>query len=117
MTSRGADNESVEGQAGRAPGPTAAVLLLPAFLIVGIGLGAAYGAWLGNTAYGPGPFRGATFALLPLALSLLVILPLVGAGPAGAGLGNGPFPALGETIRHLAYGLVLGTLYPALVRP
>jgi hypothetical protein len=46
-----------------------------------------------------------------------VILPVVGAGPAGAGLEAGPIPALGETIRHLAYGLVLGTLYPALARP
>ena len=76
-----------------------------------------YGAWLGNAARGPGPFRGAAFALLPLAGSLLLILPMAGAGAAGAGLGTGAIPALGETIRDLAYGLVLGTLYPALVRP
>jgi membrane protein DedA with SNARE-associated domain len=107
----------LSGQVGRAPGPTAAVLLLPAFLLVGVGLGAAYGAWLGNAGYGPGPCRGAAFALLPLVASLLVILPMVGAGPAGVDLGAGPIPALGETIRHLGYGLVLGTLYPALVRP
>ena len=59
----------------------AAVLLLPAFLVVGVALGAAYGAWLGNASYGAGSLRGAAFALLPLAGSLLVLLPLVGAGP------------------------------------
>jgi membrane protein DedA with SNARE-associated domain len=107
----------LSGQIGQAPGLAAAVLLLPAFLVVGAALGAAYGAWLGNSSCGAGPVRGAAFALLPLAGSFLVILPVVGAGPAGAGLEAGPIPALGETIRHLAYGLVLGTLYPALARP
>ena len=107
----------LSGQIGRAPGLAAAVLLLPALLFVGVALGAIYGAWLGNASRGPGPFRGAAFALLPLAASLLVILPMVGAGTAGAGLAAGLIPAVGETIRHLAYGLVLGTLYPALVRP
>ena len=100
----------------RAPGPAVA-LLLPACLLIGAGLGAAYGAWLGNASYCRGPLRGAAFALLPLGGSLLLALPLVGAGPAGLGLGAGPIPAVGEAVRHLAFGLVLGTLYPALARP
>ena len=102
--------------AARAPGPAVAVLL-PAFLLVGAGLGGAYGVWLGNASSGRGPLRGAAFALLPLGGSLLVALPLAGAGPAGVELGAGALPALGEAARHLVFGLVLGTLYPGLARP
>jgi hypothetical protein len=102
---------------GREGGPGTAVLLLPAFLIVGIGLGALYGGWLGNSGYVRGTLRGATFSLLPLCLALFVLFPLIGAGVAGLDLRAGLIPALGESIRHLAYGLVLGTVYPALTRP
>jgi membrane protein DedA with SNARE-associated domain len=102
---------------GRSPGFVAAWLLIPALLGVGAGLGALFGAWLGNSSYSRGPLRGALFALLPLACSLLVALPLVGAGPAGLSLGVGPIPAAGELIRHVVFGLVLGTVYPALARP
>jgi hypothetical protein len=91
--------------------------MLPAVLAVGAVIGAIYGAWLGNASYARGPLRGALFALLPLVLCLTIVLPLLGAGLAGFGLEAGPVPLLGETIRHLAYGLVLGTLYPALARP
>jgi membrane protein DedA with SNARE-associated domain len=100
----------------RTPGVAAALLLLPAALLVGVGLGAVYAAWLGKASHG-GPLRGAAFALIPLTVSLLVVLPLVGAGPAGLALDAGPVPAAGETIRHLTFGLVLGTLYPAMARP
>jgi membrane protein DedA with SNARE-associated domain len=101
----------------RAPGLLAASLLVPALLLFGAGLGALYGAWLGNNTYGRGPIVGAAFALLPLALSLLLFLPLLGAGLAGFGLDAGPVPLAGEVIRHLIYGLVLGTVYPGLARP
>jgi membrane-associated protein len=101
----------------RAPAAAAASLLFPALLIVGALLGAAYGAWVGQKARGGGPLYGAAFALLPLGLSLLVVLPLLGAGPAGLQLGAGPVPAAGETVRQLTFGLVLGTIYPALARP
>lgn len=101
----------------RAPGAAAALFLLPAFLGVGTALGALYGAWLGNSSYRHGQLHGAAFSLLPLAGLLVVILPLVGAGPAGIGLGAGAIPALGEAIRHVAFGLILGTVYPALARP
>ena len=107
----------VIGVFGRSPGTLIGWLLLPAVLVVGALLGALYGAWLGNASYSRGPLRGALFSLLPLSLCLTVILPLLGAGPAGLGLGAGPTPLAGETIRHLAFGLVLGTLYPALARP
>ncbi len=42
----------------RAPGAAAALFLLPAFLGVGVALGALYGAWLGNSTYRRGPIRG-----------------------------------------------------------
>ena len=101
----------------RSPSPLLIWLLVPAMLAVGAGLGALYGWWLGNASYCRGPLQGVAFALLPLAVSLGVLLPLLGAGPAGFGLGVGPIPLAGETLRHLVYGLVLGTIYPALARP
>ena len=107
----------VTAELGRSPGTLIGWLMLPAVLGVGAALGALYGAWLGNASYYRGPLRGALFSLLPLALSLAIVLPLVGAGPAGLGLKAGLVPLVGETIRHLTYGLVLGTLYPALARP
>ena len=102
---------------GRSPSFAAAWLLIPALLVFGGLLGAIYGVWLGNSSYVGGPPRGALFALLPLTFSLLIILPLLGAGPAGLNLKAGAVPLAGELIRHLSFGLVLGTLYPALARP
>jgi hypothetical protein len=54
--------------------------------------------------------KGLLFAVIPLALALLFVLPTLGLGfpgvrsPAGA--------RLSELIRHLAYGLVLGLTFP-----
>lgn len=101
----------------RTPGLFVAWLLVPAVIVIGGALGALYGAWLGNSSYSRGPLRGVAFALLPLGVSLFGLLPLLGTGLAGFGLGAGPIPLLGETVRHVAFGLVLGTLYPALARP
>ena len=59
---------------------------------------------------------GLLFALLPLAFSLVVVMPLLGAGLAGLGLGMGLVPLAGETLRHLLYGLALSTSYTLLSR-
>jgi hypothetical protein len=56
------------------------------------------------------------FALLPLAVSLLVIMPALGGGPAGVGLGMGLVPLGGELVRHVLYGSVLSTSYTLLTR-
>jgi hypothetical protein len=48
---------------------------------------------------------GLVFALVPLAISLLVLLPAMGAGVAGLGL----VPLAGETLRYLLYGWALST--------
>lgn len=60
---------------------------------------------------GAGWQRGALFALLPWALSLLVFLPLIGAGFLGLSIGAGPLPIIGNLIVHLTYGVTLGALY------
>ena len=63
-------------------------------------------AWLG----------GLLFALLPLAVSLYIVLPALGAGVAGMQLGLGFIPLLGEGLRHLVYGWSLSTSYTLLSR-
>ena len=59
---------------------------------------------------------GLLFALVPLAFSLVVVMPLLGAGLAGYRLGMGPVPLAGETLRHVLYGLALSTSYTLLSR-
>jgi membrane protein DedA with SNARE-associated domain len=59
---------------------------------------------------------GLLFALAPLAVSLLVVLPLLGAGPAGVSLDMGAVPLAGETLRHALYGPTLSTSYTLLSR-
>ena len=104
------------GLLGRASAPLLMLLIAPTFVILPTLWGAAYGAWAACTLRGRSWQRGTLFSLLPLAVSLLVILPLAGAGPFGLDLGAGPIPALGETARHLAYGLTLGVAFSALAR-
>jgi len=60
---------------------------------------------------------GLLFALAPLAVSLLVVLPLLGAGVAGFGLELGPVPLAGEVLRHAIYGWALSVSYSLLSRP
>jgi hypothetical protein len=59
---------------------------------------------------------GLLFALLPLAVSLLVVLPLLGAGVAGLGLGVGLMPIAGEVTRHAIWGWALAVSYTLLSR-
>jgi hypothetical protein len=55
--------------------------------------------------------RGVRFALIPWAVSLVVLMPLVGGGLLGMGLGAGPLPILGNLILHVVYGAVLGSVW------
>jgi len=59
---------------------------------------------------------GLLFALLPLAVSLLVVLPLLGAGMVGLGLGVGLMPIAGEVTRHAIWGWALAVSYTLLSR-
>jgi membrane-associated protein len=71
-----------------------------------------YALWVEPRLAGPDWLRGATYSLLPTLVSLLVVLPLLGAGPLGLGLQTGVIPAVGELVRHLVFGAVLGLAYP-----
>ena len=51
------------------------------------------------------------FSLLPLATSLFVLMPLFGAGVLGLELGEGPYPFVGEALRHLFFGVCLAENY------
>jgi membrane protein DedA with SNARE-associated domain len=62
------------------------------------------GAWL----------RGLAFAPLPLSISLLGLIPYLGAGPLGADLGAGLLPIAGEVLRNLLFGVALAITYALL---
>jgi membrane protein DedA with SNARE-associated domain len=102
---------------GRALGPLLLVVL-PAFVAVGMFWGGVYGAWAEpRLARLPDWLSGLLFTLLPLGIALLVVPPLVGAAlPGGATLpGDGAigwFVVASEIIRHVVYGVVLGLTYP-----
>ncbi len=102
------------GLLGKPSAEALVVAMMPAFVVIPTLWGAAYGL-LEPALPGPAWLRGTVFASIPLACSLLVILPLVGAGVLGLQLGAGSLPALGELARHLAYGLAIGSTFPILV--
>jgi hypothetical protein len=74
-----------------------------------------YALWAEPRLPGPDWLKGASFALVPAAVSWLVMLPLLGVGPLGLGLRAGLLPAAGELVRHLLYGVALGLAYPVLL--
>jgi membrane protein DedA with SNARE-associated domain len=95
----------------RVIGPFLLLLAAPAFIAVGVLWGAAYGQWVEPNLHFPDWLSGVAFALLPLAVALVVVLPILnGADPQLAPLG--PLAAASETIRHLVYGVSLGLIYP-----
>jgi hypothetical protein len=88
-------------------------LAVPAFLLVGVLWGAVY-ALRGEALFPsnwPDWLRGLVYAALPLAASLLVAMPVLGMGFLGIGA-TGAVAATGELLRHAAYGVLLGLLYP-----
>lgn len=86
----------------------------PAYLGVGMVWGALYGAWAEPRLRGADWQKGVAFAALPLLTSLLLILPALGMGVLGAGA-TGPVAAVGELLRHAAYGALLGLTLPVLL--
>jgi membrane protein DedA with SNARE-associated domain len=93
--------------------PVLLFVAVPAFLFVGVLWGALYGVvvemWFPRD--WPDWMSGLLFALVPLLVSLGVIMPLLGLGFFGVGA-TGPVAVSGELIRHAAYGVLLGLLFP-----
>lgn len=94
--------------------PWALLLALPLFLVVGVLWGVAFAELEGRLPRIPDWARGMLFSLLPLALSLTVVMPLLGLGFFGASAA-GALAAIGEAIRHAAFGAMLGVAYSVLV--
>lgn len=95
----------------RVIGPALLLLAVPAFVLVGIGWGAVYAQWIEPLIHLPDWLSGLAFALLPLAVALVVVLPVLdGAAPDLGPLG--PLAAASEALRHAFYGIALGAIYP-----
>jgi hypothetical protein len=65
-------------------------------------------------AHVPAWIRGLLFSLAPLLVSALVVMPALGAGPLGLGLGAGLMPLAGEFFRNALYGVGLALAYSLL---
>jgi hypothetical protein len=82
-----------------------------AYLVGGVLWAAIYTRFGAPWLSGPHWWRGLCFSLLPAAVSVSIVLPLLGGGLLGAGIGAGPLPALGSLLLHALYGGTLGALY------
>lgn len=80
-------------------------------LVIGVAWALIYGRFAEPSAPGPGIIKGMLFAMIPFAISVLVVFPLMDAGFLGSDLGAGPLPFIGNLILHLVYGAVLGFVY------
>jgi membrane-associated protein len=88
-------------------------IAVPAFVAVGVLWGALYSVWEHAVLPPTWPdwLKGLGFAILPLTISLGVVMPLLGLGFFGVGA-TGAVAVTGELIRHAAFGVLLGLLYP-----
>ncbi len=93
--------------------PMLIFVAVPAYLAVGVMWGAVYGGWIEHRL--PNHWadwrKGVAFASVPLLVSLLFVLPVLGLGFLGVGA-TGPVAFTGELIRHVAWGALLGLMYP-----
>jgi membrane protein DedA with SNARE-associated domain len=89
-------------------------LAVPVFLGVGVLWGAVYALWAEPRLRPLSDWqRGIVFAMLPFLTSLIFAMPVIGLGFFGVGA-TGPVAAVGELMRHVTYGLLLGLIYPVL---
>jgi membrane protein DedA with SNARE-associated domain len=95
----------------RVIGPLMLLAAAPAFVIVGVAWGAVYAQWVEPHVHYADWLRGLSFALVPLSVALLIVLPVLdGATPDPGPLG--PLAAISEALRHAFYGITLGVVYP-----
>lgn len=94
--------------------PVALFIAIPVFVLVGMLWGALYASLEEHLHRLSDWQSGVIFSLFPLTISLLVVMPFLGAGALGVDIA-GPVVAVGELIRHFAFGAVLGLAYPVLL--
>jgi membrane protein DedA with SNARE-associated domain len=95
----------------RIVGPVLLLMAAPAYMAVGVMWGAVYAQWVEPHLHYTDWLSGIGFALLPLTVALVLVLPLLDG--AAAQLGSlGPLAAASEAVRHLVYGAFLGLVYP-----
>lgn len=80
-------------------------------LVIGIAWALIYGRFFEPMFETAGIAKGMLFSLIPFAISVTVIFPLMDAGFLGSDLGAGPLPFIGNLIAHLIYGGVLGFIF------
>lgn len=86
-------------------------MAVAAYLVGGILWAVVYARFGARWLSGPHWWRGVGFAGLPAAVSVVVMLPLLGGGPLGLAIGAGPLPVLGSLLLHVLYGATLGAIY------
>ena len=93
--------------------PLVLFIAVPAYLGVGVVWGAIYSVWVERRLWPDRPdwLKGLAFAGLPFLVSVVFLLPALGLGFFGVGA-TGPVALTGELIRHAAYGVLLGWMYP-----
>ena len=95
----------------RVIGPVLLLAAVPAFIIVGGVWGAIYAEWVEPHLRWSDWLSGVCFALLPLCVALVIALPILDS--AAPDLGPlGPLAAASEALRHAAFGIALGVIYP-----
>jgi membrane protein DedA with SNARE-associated domain len=95
----------------RVIGPVLLLAAVPAFVTVGAVWGAIYAQTVEPYLRWPDWVSGLCFAMLPLCAALVIVLPVLdGAAPDLGQLG--PLAAASEAVRHAAFGLALGLIYP-----
>ncbi len=80
-------------------------------LVIGVAWALIYARFVEPMFETAGIAKGMLFSLIPFALSVAVVFPMMDAGFLGADLGAGPMPFIGNLIAHLVYGAVLGFVY------
>jgi hypothetical protein len=80
-------------------------------LIVGIAWALIYGRFFEPMFETSGIAKGLLFSLIPFAISVAVVFPMMDAGFLGSDLGAGPLPFIGNLVAHLVFGAVLGFVY------
>jgi hypothetical protein len=93
--------------------PVFLFIAVPIYLAVGVLWGVVYGLW-GEPRLLRGWAdwqKGIVLAGVPLLVSVLVVLPILGLGLLGLGA-TGPVAFTGELIRHALFGAMLGLMYP-----